>query len=75
MAEYHVMSGDLPLAVNQLELALSVPNISAVQRARFGARLAELRQNLPRERPKLQKSNEPTPNRGFAAAAPSAGRW
>ena len=25
MAEYHVMSGDLMLAINQLELALSVP--------------------------------------------------
>jgi predicted Zn-dependent protease len=74
MAEYHVMAGDLPLAINQLELALSVPNISAVQRARFGARLNELRQNLPRERPRLQKSNEPPPGRGVATAQ-SAAHW
>ena len=28
MAEYHLMGGDLPLAINQLELALSVPDIT-----------------------------------------------
>src|SRR5690606_24313413 len=35
MAEYHIMSGELMLAINQLELALAVPNLSAVQKARF----------------------------------------
>jgi hypothetical protein len=50
MAEYHLMGGDLPLAINQLELALSVPNISNVQRAKFVARLKELREWLPKER-------------------------
>jgi len=35
MAEYHIMGGDLPLAINQLELALSVPGLTSVQRARF----------------------------------------
>jgi predicted Zn-dependent protease len=50
MAEYHIMSGDLPLAINQLELALSVPNISDVQRARFVARLKEMREALPKQR-------------------------
>ena len=44
MAEYHLMGGDLPLAINQLELALSVPNISNVQRSKFVARLKELRE-------------------------------
>jgi len=48
MAEYDLMSGDLPLAINQLELALSVPNISDVQRARYVARLKELREALPK---------------------------
>ncbi len=47
MAEYHIMGGDLPLAVNQLELALSVPSITDVQRARYVARLKELREALP----------------------------
>jgi len=50
MAEYHVMGGDLPLAINQLELALSVPNITSQQRSKFVARLQEFREWLPKER-------------------------
>ncbi|HSQ68478.1 MAG TPA: M48 family metalloprotease [Steroidobacteraceae bacterium] len=50
MAEYHIIGGDLPLAINQLELALSVPGISEVQRARYLARLKELREALPSNR-------------------------
>jgi len=56
MAEYHIQSGDLPLAINQLELALSVPNLSDVQRARFVARLKELREALPKERNRFNKA-------------------
>jgi beta-barrel assembly-enhancing protease len=48
MSEYHLMSGDLPLAMNQLQLALAVPKISEVQRARFEARLEEVQQALPK---------------------------
>ena len=55
MAEYHIMGGDLPLAINQLELALSVPNLSSVQRARFTARLKEIREWLPRERARAER--------------------
>jgi predicted Zn-dependent protease len=55
MAEYHIAGGDLPLAINQLELALSVPTISAVQRARFSARLKELREALPKERARMER--------------------
>jgi predicted Zn-dependent protease len=54
MAEYHIMSGDLPLAANQLELALSVPNITEVQRSRYAARLKELREAMPQDRKRLQ---------------------
>jgi beta-barrel assembly-enhancing protease len=50
MAEYHLMGGDLMLAINQLELALSVPSITAVQRSKFLARLKEIREWLPKER-------------------------
>ena len=42
------MSGDLPLAINQLQLALAVPKITDVQRARFEARLDEVQQALPK---------------------------
>lgn len=48
MSEYHLMSGDLPLAINQLQLALAVPKISSVQRARFEARLEEVQQAMPK---------------------------
>jgi predicted Zn-dependent protease len=50
MAEYHLMGGDLMLAINQLELALSVPNISEQQRSKFVARLKEIREWMPKER-------------------------
>jgi predicted Zn-dependent protease len=65
MAEYHIMSGDLPLAINQLELALSVPNVSQVQRSRYIARLQELREALPKERARVQRpssTGNPGPN-------------
>ena len=42
MSEYHVISGDLTLAINQLRLAQAVPGINAVQRERFDARIREL---------------------------------
>jgi predicted Zn-dependent protease len=48
MSEYHLMSGDLPLAVNQLQMALSVPKLSNVQRARFQARLEEVQDAMPK---------------------------
>jgi predicted Zn-dependent protease len=48
MSEYHIMSGDLLLAVNQLQLALNVPKITEVQRQRFEARLDEIQQALPK---------------------------
>jgi predicted Zn-dependent protease len=60
MAEYHIMSGDLPLAGNQLELALSVPGITSVQKARYVARLKEIRDAMP---PQRQRS-QPPPNSG-----------
>jgi predicted Zn-dependent protease len=46
MSEYHIASGDLPLASKQLELALAAPALSSVQRARFEARLKEIRDVL-----------------------------
>jgi predicted Zn-dependent protease len=62
MAEYHLMGGDLPLAINQLELALSVPGISEVQRAKYVARLKELREWLPKERSRAKPQQESKPS-------------
>ena len=59
MAEFHLMSGDLPLAANQLQLALAVPNITDVQRARFRARLDEIRMAMPRRvRPPIDPTSQ-----------------
>ena len=46
MSEYYIVSGDLPLAIQQLELALAAPNLTSVQRQRFQARLDELREAM-----------------------------
>lgn len=54
MAEFHLLSGDLPLAINQLQLALAVPKITGVQRARFEARLDEVQQALPKRSARRQ---------------------
>jgi predicted Zn-dependent protease len=64
MAEYHIAGGDLPLAINQLELALSVPNLTEVQRAKFTARLKELREALPKERARMERSSQQKPPPG-----------
>jgi beta-barrel assembly-enhancing protease len=58
MAEYHLMNGDLPTAMNQLQLALAVPNTSSLQRARYRARLEEIRAALPRRLPRNLESDE-----------------
>ncbi len=63
MSEYHIAAGDLPLAMRQLELALAAPNLTSVQRARFAARLKEIRDFLaeqPRRRPRdRSEGNDP----------------
>jgi predicted Zn-dependent protease len=46
MSEYHISTGNLPLSVAQLEMALAAPNITAVQRSRFQARLDEVREAM-----------------------------
>jgi beta-barrel assembly-enhancing protease len=63
MSEYHIATGDLPLAAQQLELALAAPNLTAVQRERFRARLDEVREYLLSDRSKRRRTqtegNEP----------------
>jgi predicted Zn-dependent protease len=72
MSEYHIATGNLPLSVNQLEMALAAPDITAVQRSRFQARLDEVREVLFRDRkkrdkqesqPKQQQTHRDGPNR------------
>jgi beta-barrel assembly-enhancing protease len=64
MSEYHVISGDLALAINQLRLAQAVPQINAVQRERFDARIRELQEYLPKGRRAREVAEPGTPEPG-----------
>jgi predicted Zn-dependent protease len=46
MGEYQIAGGDLSLAAQQLQLALASPHLSPIQRARYQARLDEVREYL-----------------------------
>jgi len=59
MSEYHVMSGDLLLAINQLQLALAVPKLTSVQRARFQARLEEIQAAMPKRGARRAANDRP----------------
>jgi predicted Zn-dependent protease len=47
MAEYHLLKGDTVMAIDQLRLALSIPGLDNVQRARFQSRLEQVQEFLP----------------------------
>jgi beta-barrel assembly-enhancing protease len=50
MSYYYLMNGDFKMAVNQLELGLGMPGLDPIQRARFSARLEEVRAAMPKDR-------------------------
>jgi predicted Zn-dependent protease len=50
MSYFYLMSGDLKMAANQLELGLGMPGLDPIQRARFSARLEEVRAAMPKDR-------------------------
>jgi beta-barrel assembly-enhancing protease len=50
MADYYLMNGDLSAASNQLALALGLPNLNPIQRARISALLEEVRAAMPKNR-------------------------
>jgi predicted Zn-dependent protease len=68
MSEYHVISGDLVLAIDQLRLAQAVPGLNDVQRERFDARILELQEYLPKGRraQELPAPSNPQPDGGNA---------
>jgi beta-barrel assembly-enhancing protease len=49
MAEFYLMTGNLQMAANQLQLALSLPDLDPVQRARLSARLEEVHAAMPKK--------------------------
>jgi len=50
MGEYNIANGEYQLATQQLELALSAPDLTVVQRKRFQARLKEIRDAILEDR-------------------------
>jgi predicted Zn-dependent protease len=50
MSYFYLMNGDLKMAANQLELGLGMPGLDPIQRARFSARLEEVRAAMPKDR-------------------------
>jgi predicted Zn-dependent protease len=50
MSYFWVMNGDLKMSATQLQLALSLPGLDAIQRARFSARLDEIKAAMPKDR-------------------------
>ena len=61
MSEYHIATGNLPLSVSQLEMALAAPNLTAVQRSRFQARLDEVREAMFSDRKRRKKQEQQKP--------------
>jgi predicted Zn-dependent protease len=61
MSEYHVMGGELQMAIDQLRLALAVPDLNDVQRQRFEARIDELKEYLPKGRRAREVAAPTTP--------------
>ena len=73
MSEYHIATGNLPLSVAQLEMALSVPDITGVQRSRFQARLDEVRDAMFSDRQRRKAAEQEEKRRKENPQQPSGG--
>ncbi len=58
MAQFYIMTGDLKMSFNQLQLALGLPGLNAIQRARFSAQLDEVRVALAKQRKSQQMAED-----------------
>jgi predicted Zn-dependent protease len=66
MGEYNIANGEFQLATQQLELALSAPDLTVVQRKRFQARLKEVREAILEDRRAHGGKSPNTGNNGGA---------
>jgi beta-barrel assembly-enhancing protease len=64
MGEYQIASGDLNLAIQQLQLALAAPHIGVIQRQRYQARLDEIRDYLASTRKRQLTTDNQDSRRG-----------
>ena len=58
MAEFYLMSGDLKSAAGQLQLALELPGLDPIQRARFSARLQQVHDAMPKDKKNQQVADD-----------------
>jgi len=56
MAEFHLLSGDLAMASDQLLLALNTPGLDSVQKARFISRLQQIQEFMPKPKGRGQEA-------------------
>ena len=66
MGEYNIANGEFQLATQQLELALSAPDLTVVQRKRYQARLREVRDAILEDRRAHGGRSPDTGNNGGA---------
>jgi predicted Zn-dependent protease len=50
MSEFYIMNGELSKSLGELQIALGLPGLNPIQRARFSARLEEVRSALARDK-------------------------
>jgi len=63
MAEYYISIGNLPLAINQLRMAMESPEVNSVNQARFRAKLEQWMGYLSDEdRARLASTQPPSPS-------------
>jgi predicted Zn-dependent protease len=59
MSEYHIINGELLMAMDQLRLALNEPALDPVLQARFQARLSEIAEYVPKNaRPETAEQHQ-----------------
>ncbi|MDE2304263.1 MAG: M48 family metallopeptidase [Gammaproteobacteria bacterium] len=57
MSEFYIMNGQLDRSSNELHLALALPNLNPIQRARFSARLEQVSAALAEQHKKNRKGS------------------
>ena len=58
LSEFYIMNGELRRSSNELQLALALPGLNPIQRARFSARLEQVRSALEKDKRNKKSSSD-----------------
>lgn len=58
LSEFYIMNGELNRSSNELMLALALPGLNPIQRARFSARLEQVRSALAKDKRRKKSSDD-----------------